>query len=180
VKYASSQDIIDLFSRTWISRIWTYQEAVLSSNLIVICGDRHIAWLRLSQSLAFLDSVTWEPRNKFNSWQCVAMSRSLRHGLQGSNPSQDTMHPEMEAYIKISSKVHSGVSSLASPIYFALTLLVGGIVQWSSHEPLRFQQDTKHVCIVVVLQTVLYGIHYFLLSLASPLYHILPRNKLRG
>lgn len=169
----------DLFSRTWIGRIWTYQEAVLSSNPVVICGDRHIAWHRLSQSLAFLDSVTWEPRNKLNSWQCVAMSRSLRHGLQGSNPSQDTVHSEMEAYIEFSSKVHNKVASFASPIYFALTLLVGGIVQWFIHEPLSVQQDTKRVCIVA-FRIVLYGIHYFFLSLTSPLYHILPRNKLRG
>jgi hypothetical protein len=34
----------EVFARDWIQRGWTFQELILSSNPIVVCGDKTLAW----------------------------------------------------------------------------------------------------------------------------------------
>lgn len=50
-----------IFTRPWIERLWTLQEAVLSHNNIVFCGERSIAWADLIcalESIHFFRSQT--------------------------------------------------------------------------------------------------------------------------
>ncbi|PMD26432.1 hypothetical protein NA56DRAFT_344944 [Hyaloscypha hepaticicola] len=39
-----------LFRRTWFGRLWTFQEAVLASDLLIICGRKTISSKTLSLS----------------------------------------------------------------------------------------------------------------------------------
>ncbi|KAF2804757.1 HET-domain-containing protein [Mytilinidion resinicola] len=48
------QDIDDVLSREWITRIWTFQEILLASNPILVCGHRHLTWSRFAFSIVFL------------------------------------------------------------------------------------------------------------------------------
>ena len=43
----------ELFERPWFSRAWTVQEAVLSSNAWITCGDNAISWSALVGALLF-------------------------------------------------------------------------------------------------------------------------------
>ncbi|KAF2501433.1 hypothetical protein BU16DRAFT_522407 [Lophium mytilinum] len=57
VIHASYHDLDKLLTRLWIQRIWTYQEILLASNPIVVCGDAHLQWSRFAFSIIFLDSI---------------------------------------------------------------------------------------------------------------------------
>lgn len=51
--------ISSLFHRAWFTRIWVLQEAMLSSNAIVQCGEHSIDWLSLRKTiLVFFEKTT--------------------------------------------------------------------------------------------------------------------------
>lgn len=50
-------DLEYLLDREWLQRAWTFQEIILASNPIVLCGDEHIAWTELQQGLDCLSCL---------------------------------------------------------------------------------------------------------------------------
>lgn len=51
-----------LLDRSWISRVWTFQEIVLARRPIVVCGDRHLSWAPFSWNILILyhfAKITW-------------------------------------------------------------------------------------------------------------------------
>lgn len=48
-------DLDELLNREWIRRAWTYQEVILASNPIILCGKRTITWSCFQQGLDFLN-----------------------------------------------------------------------------------------------------------------------------
>ncbi|KAK3400962.1 heterokaryon incompatibility protein-domain-containing protein [Sordaria brevicollis] len=53
----SSEDIACLLDREWMERAWTFQEVVLASNPVIVCGDEAISWAQLQQGLDCLDQM---------------------------------------------------------------------------------------------------------------------------
>ncbi|CAI6340839.1 unnamed protein product [Periconia digitata] len=49
------EDIDSLLDVEWIRRMWTFQEILLASNPILVCGDDHIDWLTFTFGIAFLE-----------------------------------------------------------------------------------------------------------------------------
>lgn len=49
-----------LFSRTWFSRAWTIQEAVLARTRTVICGSNTTSWEKLANVSGFLATSNWD------------------------------------------------------------------------------------------------------------------------
>lgn len=45
----------DVFSRTWITRLWTLQEAVLAERLIIVCGEKSVPWRAMAHGLQLID-----------------------------------------------------------------------------------------------------------------------------
>lgn len=43
--------------RAWIRRLWTFQEIILATNPIVVCGREHIAWERLAFGVIFVSEL---------------------------------------------------------------------------------------------------------------------------
>ncbi|KAH7303951.1 heterokaryon incompatibility protein-domain-containing protein [Stachybotrys elegans] len=43
-----------IFSARWIERVWTLQEAVMSTNLLVVCGDKSVSWNAMIHSLEYM------------------------------------------------------------------------------------------------------------------------------
>ena len=52
-----SGDIDCLLDREWMERAWTFQEIVLASNPIIVCGEEAISWAQLQQGLDCLDQM---------------------------------------------------------------------------------------------------------------------------
>ncbi|KAI0897300.1 heterokaryon incompatibility protein-domain-containing protein [Annulohypoxylon nitens] len=40
-------DMQDILNSQWFQRVWTFQEAVLSPNLILVCGHKHLEWAHI-------------------------------------------------------------------------------------------------------------------------------------
>ena len=53
--YASYSDLNELLNREWVKRMWTYQEILLASNPIVVCGNHHLRWSLLEIGIIFLE-----------------------------------------------------------------------------------------------------------------------------
>ncbi|KAF5638472.1 het-domain protein [Fusarium tjaetaba] len=52
----TSQDRMNrLLDQTWLSRAWTFQEMVLASNPVLVCGSQKIPWLVMHQALTFIE-----------------------------------------------------------------------------------------------------------------------------
>lgn len=47
------KDVIDFYRRRWFSRLWPFQEVVVSTNISVLCGRRDLSW----EDLGFF--ATW-------------------------------------------------------------------------------------------------------------------------
>ncbi|KAF2128950.1 hypothetical protein P153DRAFT_397162 [Dothidotthia symphoricarpi CBS 119687] len=75
-KYTTLQDVHDLLSKEWICRLWTYQEILLASNPIVVCGDKHVIWARFERSILFLKIIsTLDMQEATEPWASLVYSR---------------------------------------------------------------------------------------------------------
>lgn len=50
----TAEDLEELLTRDWINRIWTFQEIVLASNPVIVCGNRCLSWCRFAIGINFL------------------------------------------------------------------------------------------------------------------------------
>lgn len=65
-----SKGLGDIFSHPWIERIWTLQEAVLSENSVLVCGNKFVSWesmIYAIEHIAFVDSKKLSEGLKFPS-----------------------------------------------------------------------------------------------------------------
>lgn len=60
-------ELDSFFDCAWITRIWTWQEIILSPNPIVVCGNDHISWERLGYSVMFLANIhVYSPSRRYH------------------------------------------------------------------------------------------------------------------
>lgn len=52
-----SGDLDCLLNREWMERAWTFQEIVLASNPVIVCGEEAISWAQLQLGLDCLDQM---------------------------------------------------------------------------------------------------------------------------
>lgn len=70
-----------LLDKDWVRRIWTYQEILLASNPVVVCGDYHLPWARFSLGVIFLEYSGLNHRRNYpiiailNTWAQIASIR---------------------------------------------------------------------------------------------------------
>ena len=58
--------VLELLDQEWLRRIWTYQEIVLSSNPVILCGDRQISWIRLQEGLDYMGNFKIPPPTTYS------------------------------------------------------------------------------------------------------------------
>lgn len=96
-RYPHRSAVDNIFKRPWIKRIWTLQEAVLSHNSTIVCGERLIPWEDLIcalHSIHFLRSETLILgfEDSYLSWLNLAnLSRWFAH--------TSTMHPTRQTLL---------------------------------------------------------------------------------
>jgi hypothetical protein len=56
----TSDEINEFLRNAWLQRIWTYQEAVMANNAILVCGRSMISWDRFAMSIVFLSSLSYD------------------------------------------------------------------------------------------------------------------------
>jgi hypothetical protein len=55
---ATNEDLEELLTISWITRIWTYQEIILATHPVMVCGDHHIPWSQFSFGITFLHFIS--------------------------------------------------------------------------------------------------------------------------
>jgi hypothetical protein len=80
-------DLAALLDVEWLERMWTYQEILLASRPVIVCGQDHLAWPAFSCSVAFLEYSACFTRFRdrgfppVSGWYKVALARDyLRYG----------------------------------------------------------------------------------------------------
>jgi hypothetical protein len=73
--YATADDVRDVLCRPWISRLWTYQEILLVSHPIIVCGDSHVPLARFEISIRFLRIAARGLYSNAAPWDRIAVSR---------------------------------------------------------------------------------------------------------
>jgi hypothetical protein len=85
---ANVDDLNALLDVTWLQRVWTYQELVLASNPVIVCGDDHISWFLLTSNLVFLEhsGMTYQsfiPKiPTLAAWTNLALTRDRIRNIQ--------------------------------------------------------------------------------------------------
>jgi hypothetical protein len=84
-------DIDDLLGRDWSRRAWTFQEIILATHPIVLCGNHIISWDNLMHGM-FLswEAYTLTPSEDPLTSGQMDLERGLRHG--GASTSYQSIH----------------------------------------------------------------------------------------
>ncbi|KAF6810774.1 heterokaryon incompatibility protein [Colletotrichum sojae] len=92
------EDLDDVLGRKWIKRAWTFQEIILASNPVIVCGDEAISWDHLLQAIDYLHDT--QGFFQINFWQFL-------RGIFAYNINGEIALPEL-------SETSKAVRSLAS------------------------------------------------------------------
>jgi hypothetical protein len=81
------EDLATLLDTEWLERMWTYQEILLASSPILVCGQDHLPWPTFASAIAFLECSGYFHRDgrvgypPASGWFKIALARdSLRYG----------------------------------------------------------------------------------------------------
>jgi hypothetical protein len=75
---AACKAVSEFFENQWWNRIWTYQECLVSTNLIFVCGDEELDWDAISLAYDLSDTLASYPsRQNLNVRQWDNMSEMI-------------------------------------------------------------------------------------------------------
>ena len=150
MQYVSGADLVYLFDRPWKDRLWTYQEILLASYPVIVCGTEHIQWSDFEWTLLSLrSSFGYFPRAAI-AWEAIVFDRGQ---LQSINQSAErsvlhTLQEHETILRKIASTRRSiwitAISLLS--VYTTTNLLVGVVSVCSRKYPkwrVRFVLERK-------------------------------------
>ncbi|KAF1958336.1 hypothetical protein CC80DRAFT_29068 [Byssothecium circinans] len=92
-RYVYWEDLQLLFNREWIRRVWTYQEILLASRPVLVCGNSHLSWDGLERSTIFLCKSFASYRDCVVPWRSIILERERL-----SNQASDTTRLELQEH----------------------------------------------------------------------------------
>jgi len=91
------EDVDAVLNVEWVRRIWTYQEILLATRPVVVCGDDHVPWLPFAISIIFLASSgiadgfnNLSYSVSIHAWAKVALSRDHILNVHEKHHTPDT------------------------------------------------------------------------------------------
>src|SRR5258708_3256324 len=144
--YVSPGDLNDILEREWIRRIWAFQEILLASNPVIVCGAKHLPWSRFTLSIIFINSTEnissfFSTTPSTLSWRGILFSRAQ---LSESNANPHGISESSERYLSyrrfvVSMNQHYllirrlEAAALLVP-YITCFALGFGLVHWWKHD----------------------------------------------
>jgi hypothetical protein len=116
-----------------MERMWTYQELLLSSNPVLVCGDRHLSWSRFQWAILFLvfADQSLDTNNtrlsRLESWSKAVYSRARLSETGTSNStgqSSNTQTAQYQEYLESLSNVFRTRFLIKSITVFALLMCI--------------------------------------------------------
>lgn len=124
MQYVSGLDLVYVFDRPWKNRLWTYQEILLASYPVIVCGTEHVQWSDFEWTLLSLrTSFRYFPRAAI-AWEAIVFDRG---NLQSINRPAErsvlhTLH-EHETIVKKILSTRRWLLSTVSGILLAFTMI---------------------------------------------------------
>jgi len=143
-------DLVYVFDRPWKNRLWTYQEILLASHPVIVCGTEHVRWSDFEWTLLSLrTSFRYFPRAAI-AWEAIVFDRG---NLQSINQPAErsvlhTLH-EHETIVKRILSTRRWLLSTFSGLlltYTTTSLLIGVVSICARNYPrwgVRFQLGGK-------------------------------------
>lgn len=88
----SDYTVIDLLSRPWITRIWTFQEIVLNGNPWIRCGSQRLLWRNLAHAIAFIHGNSRVSNKSISQWTLLMWTWMSIHSRDNTETSTDRIH----------------------------------------------------------------------------------------
>ena len=136
-------DLSELLDHDWLRRMWTYQDILVASSPVVVCGDDHLSWPRFALSIIYLEYSTvnydlaWKPKvSTLEKWATLALGREILHTQEQIVPAQSRPQEEVPAptpaqrYLKFVYTLHRMLQWVQDILLFniiALAIVFGGI-----------------------------------------------------
>jgi len=150
VQYVSGADLVYLFDRPWKDRLWTYQEILLASYPVIVCGTEHVQWSDFEWTFLFLRSSFRHFPRAAVAWEAIVFDRGQ---LQSFNrPTERSVLHTLQEHETIVRKIILTRRWLLSTAiglllaYTTTTLLVGVVSVCSRKYPewrFRFVLERK-------------------------------------
>jgi hypothetical protein len=95
-------DLRHLFAKDWVKRVWTYQEILLASHPVVVCGHAHLSWSDLKASLLFLRHVqSGQVRGIVTPWLDIVLDRKrLKDSSTSVSTSTSSASQQYETFVE--------------------------------------------------------------------------------
>lgn len=100
---AALKDLSHCLDQEYLSRLWTYQELMLSRNPVIVCGDLTLAWWRFAISILYLNCITYQRHSEASKlllrWKSLVMDRNeLEILINGSHNSLNGIFLDLKLY----------------------------------------------------------------------------------
>jgi hypothetical protein len=166
--YTTCGDLKELFSRPWIDRVWTFQELLLATHPIVVCGNAHVSWSLIEPNLQLFITLS-DLKAISTSWHSVAKSRTRLQTL--SHASQTLAIPNWKKHGSFSRRVKRINDVVETTAALLSILSIGFLVPYTaiSFVDRKYWQGGAIIVIIIILVVVLLPI---LSSLRSMLYQV--------
>ncbi|KAF1842326.1 uncharacterized protein K460DRAFT_420244 [Cucurbitaria berberidis CBS 394.84] len=128
--YVTWLDLDLVLKREWTQRVWTYQEILLASHPVLVCGNAHLTWAALERSALFLCNIRYDScRRLVALWEKLAFDRE-RLGSLSSMASSSTSFTlqDYQAFIRQSLTIRQHLRRGIPCIFIvtgAIVLLLG-------------------------------------------------------
>lgn len=128
---ASYDDLDQLLSRSWITRIWTYQEIMLSTNPIVVCGDQQVPWSTFASSIIFVDYNKLDHlplASKLSTWKKVALIRDHISTLHRTDLIQPNRLRKYQTYVHNISQKYAVAKRWKILLFVSCLFMLGAFI----------------------------------------------------
>lgn len=160
----TDEHLTDFFNSIWISRIWTYQEAILSQNPVVVQGYDQIPWVQLEHSVIFLASIHLTVN--LRQWIDVVFTREMfRANVEDLASYESRLLDYWKFCHVIAAKYHWGTAfkwALAAVAYLATMLPI-----WILHEHWKLK-PWEDILLVSLPSAILLFLYPWLIFEAIP------------
>lgn len=78
LRFGPFDALLRLLNTPWSTRIWTFQEAILATNPIVVCGQQHVPWVPFAMTILYIHHskiCTGELQRKLGDWVGLILSK---------------------------------------------------------------------------------------------------------
>lgn len=101
MEYSNWDNLVYLLDRPWKDRLWTYQEILLASHPVVVCGTEHLEWSDFEWALLLLRATATYFPSAAIAWESIVFERArVSSTVRPTEPNVLHSLLEHEAFVK--------------------------------------------------------------------------------